>query len=155
MAIEPIVQNIGEASPQQRLESTRKALAEQLARRGKYHRARDAAILEDSALPADGLAARARRAARVWWNRHPVHDAVDFARPALEDYARHKPMQLVGLAAGAGAALTLLKSWRLLSLTGVALAMVKTSNFKAVAKTLASPIHSPTSPQRTSRRTSP
>jgi len=152
MAVDPILQDLQKPSPQQRLEATRQALAEQFARRNRHRNAQDAALAADQAMPADGLAARARRAARVWWHGHPVHDAVDFARPALEDFARDKPMQLLGIAAGAGAALTLLKSWRLLSLTGVALTLVKTSNFKGVARTLATPVASPASTSHTQRR---
>lgn len=143
-------------TPQQRLERTRQALAEQLARRSRHRNTHSAALAADQATPVRGFAARARRAARVWWHDHPVHDAVDFARPALQDYARHKPLQLVGIAVGTGAALTLLKSWRLLSLTGVALTLLKTSDLKGVAKTLATPADFP-SPQTqpSNRRTSP
>lgn len=154
MAADPIVNESG--SPQQRLEQTRQALAEQLARRRKHRQAANAALAAEAATPARGFAARAGRAARVWWHGHPVHDAVDFARPALEDYARHKPLQLVGIAAGAGAALTFFKSWRLLSLTGVAVTLLKTSDLKGVAKSLAAPADIPTATtSQTTRRTSP
>lgn len=154
MDADPIVKAL--STPQQRLEQTREALAEQLARRRKHRQAANAVLAADTATPARGFAARARRAARVWWHGHPVHDAVDFARPALEDYARHKPLHLVGIAAGTGAALTLFKSWRLLSLTGVALTLLKTSDLKGVAKSLAAPADIPTATRsQTTRRTSP
>lgn len=129
-------------TPRERLEITRSALAHQLARRR-----RPKAPPEDPVLARQqGMLARARRAGRAWWDAHPVHDAVDFARPALQDYAEHKPYRLVGIAAGTGAALALLRAWRLLPLTGVALALMKTSDLKAVARSFvaapqAAPIH--------------
>ena len=121
-------------TPEQRLEQTRQALAAQLARRRRGKSS--ASLAERATAPARGFVDKASRAARLWWDRHPVHDAVDFARPALEDYARHRPLQLVGIAAGTGAALTLLKSWRVLSLTGVAFALLKSSDFKGMASSL-------------------
>jgi len=127
-----------ELTPQQRLEQTRHALAAQLARRRRRGRS-DASLAERATAPARGFVAKASRTARLWWERHPVHDAVDFARPALEDYARGRPLQLVGIAAGTGAALTLLKSWHVLSLTGVALALLKSSDFKGMASSLTRP----------------
>lgn len=122
-------------SPTQRLEATRREIAGQLARKlgGSIHTQHE----EFMAAPASadrGMLASAGRAARAWWRAHPAHNAVDLALPLLEDYARHKPYQLVSMAAGAGAALTLLKSWRVLSLTGVALTLVKTSDLRSTAR---------------------
>lgn len=114
---------------QQRLEATREALARQMNRR------RRAPLPKDPALAAQqGMTARVRRAGRVWWHTHPLHDAVDVARPALEDYAKRKPYKLLGVAAGAGAALTLLGAWHILPLTGVALALMKSSDLGATAR---------------------
>lgn len=119
----------------QRLENSRRSIAGQLARRrGGSIQTADEEFFADPSATDPGMLASARRAARAWWQAHPVHNAVDLARPLVEDYAQHKPYQLVGIAAGAGVALTLLKSWRVLSLTGVALALVKTSNIKSTAR---------------------
>lgn len=124
-----------ELSAKQRLESSRRSIAGQLARRrGGSIQTQDEQFFADASSPDPGMVASARRAVRAWWQAHPMHDAVDLARPLLEDYARHKPYQLVGIAAGAGAAFTLLKSWRVLSLTGVALALVKTSDIQSTAR---------------------
>ena len=119
----------------QRLELTRRAIAGQLARKrgGTIHTAEEE-FVADPAQPDSGMLSSSRRAAQAWWQTHPLHNAVDLARPLLEDYAQHKPLQLVGVAAGTGAALTLLKSWRVLSLTGVVLALVKTSDVKSTAR---------------------
>lgn len=139
------IDDLTEPTPQERLERTRHALATQLARRRRPPRpAEDPALAHQQ-----GMLARVRRAGRAWWNAHPVHDAVDFARPALQDYAEHKPYQLVGIAAGAGVALTLLRAWRILPLTGVALALVKSSDLKATARSFAAaPSDSPIQPRQ-------
>lgn len=119
----------------ERLESSRRLIAGQLARRrGSSIQTPDEEFFADTASVDTGIVPSARRAVRAWWQAHPVHNAVDLARPLLEDYAQHKPYQLVGIAAGTGAALTLLKSWRVLSLTGVALALVKTSDIRSTAR---------------------
>jgi hypothetical protein len=119
-----------EPTPRERLEMTRDALARQFARRR-----RPGLPPEDpEAVQQQGMLARMRRAARVWWHSHPMHNAIDFARPALQDYAEDKPYRLVGIAAGAGAALALLRVWHLLPLTGVAFALMKSSDLKATAR---------------------
>ena len=126
---------IPEFTAKQRLENSRRSIAGQLARRrGASIQTEDEEFFADAAAVDTGILPSARRAARAWWQAHPMHNAVDLARPLLEDYAQYRPYQLVGMAAGAGAALTLLKSWRLLSLTGVALAVVKTSDIKSTAR---------------------
>lgn len=67
-------------------------------------------------------------AVMAWWRHHPVQMAVDIGRPFLNNYARDKPVQLLGMAAAAGAALVLVKPWRLVSITGLALAAIKSTN---------------------------
>ena len=60
-----------------------------------------------------------------WWRYHPAHMAVEIARPALSSYARRKPIQYLGIAAAAGAVVLLLRPWKLISVTGVLVALVK------------------------------
>jgi len=67
----------------------------------------------------------AREVLHGWWRYHPAHMAVDFARPALASYARRKPAQYLGLAALAGAALFFMRPWKLISVTGIVVALVK------------------------------
>jgi hypothetical protein len=67
----------------------------------------------------------ARDAVDHWWRYHPAHMAVDIARPALSSYARRKPLQYLGIAAAAGAVIFLLRPWKLISVTGVLVALVK------------------------------
>lgn len=127
------IETITEASPQERLERTRSALAQQLERR----RRKRPALPDAATATKQGMLARVRRASKAWWATHPLHDAVDFATPALQDYAERRPLRILGIAAGAGAAVTLLRPWRMLPVTGVLLALVKASNLKATARSFA------------------
>lgn len=60
-----------------------------------------------------------------WWRYHPAHMAVEIARPAMSSYARRKPLRYLGIAAAAGAVVLLLRPWKLISVTGVLVALVK------------------------------
>lgn len=138
-----------ELTPRQRLEETRRAIAAQMARRrGAPIRTEDAEYVEDSSTVQPGVLPSLRRGARTWWQSHPVHGVVELAQPALEDYAQRRPYKLVGIAAGIGAAFTLLKSWRVLSLTGVALALLRTSDLKGAARSLMAGRHVSSPPPR-------
>ena len=68
---------------------------------------------------------KGRDVVEAWWRYHPAHVALDIARPALAAYARRKPMQYLGLSALAGAGLFMLRPWKLISVTGVLVALVK------------------------------
>jgi hypothetical protein len=72
-----------------------------------------------------GWIGQARDLVDGWWRYHPAHMALDFARPALAGYARRRPVQYLGIAAAAGAALFLLRPWKLISVTGVLVALLK------------------------------
>jgi hypothetical protein len=73
----------------------------------------------------EGWLAHARHALRSWWRYHPAHMAVDLATPALSSYARRKPVQFLGIAAAAGAVFLLARPWKLISVTGVVVALLK------------------------------
>jgi hypothetical protein len=125
-----------------RLERSRLAILEHLHRRDqRRHPDRDEAISHQSgegpsgAMPRQGAAQRrgppggwvdsAREGIDNWWRYHPAHVAVDIARPALSSYARRKPVQYLAMAAAAGAVVLLLRPWKLISVTGVLVALVK------------------------------
>ena len=74
---------------------------------------------------AGGWFETARDVLQDWWKYHPAHMALDIARPALGSYARRKPMQYLGLAALAGAGLFYLRPWKLISVTGVLVAVAR------------------------------
>ena len=72
-----------------------------------------------------------KQAITGWWKYHPAHMAVDAGLPYLASYARNKPWHLLGLAAGAGALAVFVKPWRLVSMTGLAVTALKSSNLPA------------------------
>lgn len=73
-----------------------------------------------------------RRAIRTWWRYHPAHMAVDLASPLMRSYARRKPAQLLGISLAAGAALTFARPWKLISLTTLLIAVLKSSQLSSL-----------------------
>ena len=88
----------------------------------------------------------ARSVAQRWWRRHPAHAMGQLARPLLEHYARKEPAKLMAAAAATGALLVLVKPWRLLSVTAVLAAVLKTSDVADVVNTLMQ--KTPSSPRK-------
>ena len=132
-------------TPQQRLAVSRRALVAQL--QGREYPDDAAGPLEASELEVpsarretvlDRIAwvAVARRVAQRWWRRHPANAAGQLARPLIERYARERPAQLMAAAAGAGALIVLIRPWRLLSITAVLAAVLKTSDVADLVTTL-------------------
>ncbi len=80
----------------------------------------------------------ARNIGERWWRRHPANAMLQLARPVLGRYARQKPAKLIAIAAGTGALLIVIKPWRLLSLTALLAAVLKTSD---VADMVTSLVH--------------
>ncbi|MDR6537373.1 hypothetical protein [Variovorax soli] len=132
-------------TPQQRLAVSRRALVAQLQGREHPH---DAAGPFEASEPEPQSARRetvldriawvavARRVAQRWWRRHPANAAGQLARPLIERYARERPAQLMVAAAGAGALIVLIRPWRLLSITAVLAAVLKTSDVADLVTTL-------------------
>lgn len=85
-----------------------------------------------------------KRTVRIWWQHHPAQIAIDLAQPVLGNYAREKPLQLLGLAAGAGAAAVLIRPWRLVSMTGLLFATIKSTEFPGLLLSLLSTKSEPT-----------
>ena len=79
-----------------------------------------------------------KRAVRAWWHNHPAQLALDLAQPVLGKYADEKPFQLLGMAAGVGAAVMLLRPWRLASLSGLLIATLKSAEIPSFLLTLLS-----------------
>lgn len=72
-----------------------------------------------------GRMGRVRRAARSYWRHHPARMGLQMATPMLSKYARRHPLTYLGIAAAAGALLMVARPWRLISVTGVLLALAK------------------------------
>jgi hypothetical protein len=73
-----------------------------------------------------------KHAVRAWWQHHPVHVALDVATPVIGRYAAEKPFKLLAIAAGVGAATVVLRPWRLVSLGGLLLATLRSSELSNV-----------------------
>jgi len=75
---------------------------------------------------------RIQRAFSTWWRHHPAHMAVELTTPALQAFAQRHPVQLLGAAAVTGAVLMLVRPWRVISVTTLLLAVVKSSQLPSV-----------------------
>ena len=88
----------------------------------------------------NGLWRTVRRATSAWWRSHPAHLAVDVAHPMFEKYAHDHPLKLVGAAAAIGAVVVIVKPWRLISVTGVLIAAIRSTQMSSLlASFLTSP----------------
>ncbi|MBG9388131.1 hypothetical protein [Caenimonas aquaedulcis] len=76
----------------------------------------------------DGL----NRAAQTWWRHHPAHMALEVATPVLSSYARKHPAQFLGIAAAVGAVVVVARPWRLMSATGLVVALLKSSQLSNI-----------------------
>jgi len=128
-----------------RLARTRRAIIDQIEhreqrppQRGDSQRRRERE--PDGGKPQDGEPrgrlsewfARIRHAARTWWHYNPAHMGLELASPALSAYAGRKPLQYLGIAAAVGAAVVIARPWRLISITGLLVAIAKSSQLSTV-----------------------
>lgn len=117
-------------TPQERLASSRKAIVRHMGRDAESHDGHDeeaAAGGEPGGFEGGGTWGILKQALGAWWHHHPVNLALGLARPTLKHYAEEKPLQLLGIAAAAGAAAVVLRPWRLVSIGSVLLATFKSS----------------------------
>ena len=70
-----------------------------------------------------------RRTTLVWWRSHPAHLAAELVHPVLGQYARTHPLALRGGAAALGAVVVLVRPWRLIPVTGLLMAALKSKAF--------------------------
>jgi hypothetical protein len=134
-----------------KLARTRNALVAQMAQRQRRHDPREVPASapapsfeatayaedfeddEDLYEPGSGWFGHLRHALHTWWRYHPAHMAVDLASPFVRDYARQRPAQLLGISFVAGAGLMFLRPWRLISVGGIAWAVLKSSQLSQLA----------------------
>ena len=122
-----------------KLARSRQAIIEHIARKQRKHDPRETQagrdfdpgyddFAEDEPEPeGGGWFKHMARAVRVWWRYHPAHMVAEMASPLMRGYARRKPMQLLAIAFGAGALLTLARPWKLISVGTLVLAVLKSS----------------------------
>jgi hypothetical protein len=81
---------------------------------------------------ASGWFGRIKHALGAWWRHHPAHMGVELATPVLADYAARKPAQYLAIAAALGAVVVVVRPWRLISVTGLVVALVKSSQLSSL-----------------------
>jgi hypothetical protein len=135
-------------SPQERLAASRKALLRHMSRDAQTDQ-QDTLGTVDSQMPPQGPEHEStqesssserssgtlyllKRGLRTWWSHHPANFALSVARPLLGRYASRSPFRMLAISAGVGAALVLVKPWRLVSIGGMALATLKSSEFSGL-----------------------
>jgi hypothetical protein len=139
-------------TPQERLAISRKAIVRHMTRDDKTiarpneepYEIGDESGLNSNANASSFWPSAVARAVRTWWRHHPVSMAVDVATPVVGRYAKSHPYKLLAVAAAAGAALVVIRPWRLLSLGGIALAAIKSAAVPSVLMSLFSPPEPPT-----------
>jgi len=104
-----------------RAQAREQARAERRERDGSPRRARPS-----------GWFGTARHALSTWWRHHPAHMAVELATPALGVYAEKRPFRLLGIAAVVGALVVVTRPWRLISVTGLLVAVAKSSQLSGL-----------------------
>jgi hypothetical protein len=121
-----------------KLARSRQAILEHMARRERRHDPREEPPSGFSAMggypddedppdPGSGWLGHLSHVVRTWWRHHPASMAVELADPLMRSYARRKPGQLLAISVAAGAALTLARPWRLISITTLLVALLKSS----------------------------
>lgn len=84
------------------------------------------------AAAAHGRWAGLRAAGRDYWSNHPARMVIELAIPTVTAYAQKHPARLLALAAAAGALLVLARPWRLLSVTGLMLAALRSPQLSSM-----------------------
>lgn len=79
-----------------------------------------------------GWLQHAQRVARSWWRHHPASMGLELVTPALASYAARKPVQYLGIAAAVGAVFMVIRPWRLISVTGLIVAIAKSSQLSSL-----------------------
>ena len=134
--------NNQEPTPQERLAASRQTILHLINARGEPQSGpREQAFIGHSPdMPATAPSRSAwqtvQRALRVWWYNHPAQLALELGKPVMNKYAQEKPLQLLGISAAAGASIVLLKPWRLISVTSLAMAAIKSSQISGVLLSL-------------------
>ncbi|MES2634129.1 MAG: hypothetical protein V4669_14240 [Pseudomonadota bacterium] len=76
--------------------------------------------------------ASGQRAFGAWWRHHPAHLGVELATPMLSSFAARRPVVYLGTAAVLGAVIVVARPWRLISVTGLVVAILKSSQLSSM-----------------------
>jgi hypothetical protein len=89
-----------------------------------------------------------KRTASGWWRQHPAHLGLELATPLLSEYAGRKPVQFLAIAAALGAVAMVARPWRLVSATGLLMALIKSSQLSGMLMSAMSAVDDPGERQR-------
>lgn len=100
----------------------------------RVRHARDGAVAAAARVrgTAAGWLGRTRSILRTWWRHHPASMGVDIAKPMLRSYAARSPVQYLAIAAAAGGVIAVTRPWRLVSATGLLVALLKSSQLSSL-----------------------
>ena len=134
-----------ELTPQERLAISRKAIVRHM---NRHHRDVEERVNSDTnevirnnseaKSSRYSLLSKIKYAARMWWYRHPASAAVELATPLFRDYADAHPFKLFGISAAAGAAVVIVRPWRMMSASALVVAAVKSSGLSNTLFTMLS-----------------
>ncbi|MEY4652013.1 MAG: hypothetical protein RI884_594 [Pseudomonadota bacterium] len=120
------------AGANERLAQTRLAILEYLQCR-QYGAASGASESAEHAQDAGSHWSGMREAGQRYWQGHPARLLVRLASPLLSHWGQRHPVGLVVIAAAAGVLLVLARPWRLISVTGLLIAAVKSPHLASLA----------------------
>ena len=129
-------------TPQQRLASSRLAIV-----RHMHHNEEPAdhddpgqagSSEREAGAQADGTWGILKQALGTWWHHHPAHLALDVAKPVLGSYAKNHPVKLIGIAAAVGALAVVVRPWRLVSMGGLLIAAIRSSDLSSTVLSMLS-----------------
>ena len=131
-----------ELSPQERLSISRKAIVKHMGRhhpevQERFNGEIDVDEGSKGSVKHSGLS-QIKYAAQMWWHRHPASAVADLASPFLIDYARAHPFKLLGISVVTGAALAIIRPWRMISGSALLIAAVKSSGLSNTLLTMLS-----------------
>ena len=120
-------------TPQERLATSRKAIVRHMTRDNNLKETRFEYEYEYDKnhvpqVTEDGTWVSMKHALLSWWRHHPVSVAVSLAKPLMGKFADEQPFKLLAVSAGLGATLVVMKPWKLISLGGIVLAALKSSD---------------------------
>lgn len=130
-----------ELTPQERLAISRRAIIKHMNRDHSVDISDDGQQLIENTAPRKrhhGAWESIKHSLLVWWHRHPASAAVELAMPMVNDFSQAHPFKLLGISAGVGAAMALVRPWRMVSLGGLLVAAFKSSGLSTAVLSLLS-----------------
>ena len=142
-----------ELNPQERLAISRRAILRHMNRHDLAANnlvEDDPDSLDQSRQNSVGKLALIKHALRIWWHRNPASTAVELASPLLNDYAKTHPFKLISISAGIGAALVVIRPWRMVSTGTLVTTAIKSSGLtSALISMLSSVAYHPQNTEKT------